>query len=86
MEAVPWPQVGVAGLGWFIAGMCLWGLFTGRFVTRREADLAADRIQAQDKIIAELTHQNGMLLNSAIPTVDAVLNALHEAADVGGSR
>lgn len=85
IESLPWPaQVGVAGLGWFVAFLFLYGLITGRWiVTRREADLAQKRVDAQDKIISEQAQQIGLLLNSAVPTVDAVLRALRDAADLG---
>jgi hypothetical protein len=45
-----------------------------------------EQIAAKDKQIADLAAQNKILLESAIPTVNAVLGALHDATGDGGRR
>lgn len=44
LESVPWGDIGVTS-GWGIVAAFVWMLFTGRVVTRREAD--GDRARAE---------------------------------------
>jgi hypothetical protein len=68
--------VGVPALTAFI----FWMLTTGRLCTGRELVDKDRRIDAQARMIEELTDQNRMLLNETIPTITSVLVAFREAA------
>ena len=48
--------------------------------TQKRLDVLAKQIEAKDALIDELSKQNNMLLGSALPTVNAVMGALREAA------
>jgi hypothetical protein len=65
----------VAALGspWLIVGYVVRMIFRGDLVTRREHEVMVETNR-------HLTEQNSLMLNSAIPTVNAVLTALHQAA------
>lgn len=88
IEGLPWPaQVGVAGLGWFLFCVTMYGFITGRWlISRREADADRERIKTQDITIATLAKQNSVLLESALPTLNAFLTALQDAADLEERR
>lgn len=55
-------------------------VLTDKLVWHARLKVLQKRIETQDQVIASLTEQNTMMLNSAMPTVDAVLRALGEAA------
>ncbi|NUR07702.1 MAG: hypothetical protein HOQ45_11925 [Nocardioidaceae bacterium] len=59
IEGLPWPaQLGVAGLGWAITGYFIWSLFTGRVVTRREADVYLTRAEKAETNLSTLISTN----------------------------
>jgi hypothetical protein len=55
-------------------------ILTDRLVWYKRLRVLEQRIAAQEELIGNLTRQNSMLLGSAIPTVNSVLNALDQAA------
>ena len=55
-------------------------ILTDRLVWHKRLDVLVKQIETKDALIADLTQQNTMLLGSAVPTVNAVLGALHQAA------
>lgn len=75
-EGLPLGNIGATGLLALVVLMIL----TDRLVWHKRLDILTKRIEVQDETIKALTEQNTMLLNSAIPTVNAVLGALHQAA------
>jgi hypothetical protein len=68
--------IGVPGLTVVI----FWMLASGRLCTGRELVDKDRRIDAQARMIEELTDQNRMLLNETIPTITSVLVSFREAA------
>lgn len=58
-----------------------WMIATGRLVTRREADAMNATITAQRSQLDEQGRQLTLVLNEAMPTTNAVLKALHRAAE-----
>ena len=76
IEGLPLVNIGATGLLTLVVLMVL----TDRLVWHKRLDVLAKRIEAQDETIKEMTKQQSMLLESLIPTVNAVLNALNEAA------
>ena len=58
-------------------------VLTDRLVWYKRLRVLEERISSQDELIGNLTRQNSMLLGSAIPTVNSVLTALHQAAEGG---
>lgn len=56
-------------------------VLTDRLVWYKRLRVLEQRIAAQDELIGNLSRQNSMLLGSAIPTVNSVLTALHQAAE-----
>lgn len=56
-------------------------VLTDRLVWHKRLDVLQKQIELKDEQIAELTKQNGLLLQSAIPTVNGVLTALHKATE-----
>lgn len=76
-STLPLGAIGQGGLITFVVLLVL----TDRLVWHRRLDVLEERVQAQDAIIATLTQQNTLLVQSAIPTVNSVLSALHRAAE-----
>ena len=72
------PLVGV-GQGALLSLVVLLVL-TDRLVWHKRLDVLSKQIETKDALIADLSQQNTMLLGSAVPTVNAVLGALHQAA------
>lgn len=72
------PVVGLTQSGIILLVVLM--VLTDRLVPGRRLKVLQDRIDTQDALIASLTEQNTMMLNSAIPTVNTVLGALHQAA------
>lgn len=85
MESLPWPTITVAGGGWTLFGLLAWlvmrKLVSGDLLTRREGDAKDDEIKALRQSNHELLEQNGLMLREALPTTNAVLTALREAAE-----
>lgn len=73
---LPLVNIGQSGL---LATVVLLVL-SDRLVWHKRLDVLQKQIETKDALIEDLTKQNSMLLGSAIPTVNAVLNALNEAA------
>lgn len=56
-------------------------VLTDRLVWHKRLDALAKQVETKDELIKEQAEQITMLLGSSIPTVNAVLGALHRAAD-----
>jgi hypothetical protein len=80
IEGLPLSNIGATGLLTLVVLLIL----TDRLVWHKRLDVLMKQIEAKDALIEELTKQNSILLGSAVPTVNAVLGALHEAA--GGDK
>jgi hypothetical protein len=76
IEGIPLIDVGAPALVALIVLMIL----TDRLVWHKRLDVLQRQIETKDALIANLTEQNKIMLDSAIPTVNAVLGALHAAA------
>ena len=76
IEGLPIGDISLGGLVTLIVLMIL----TDRLVWHKRLDVLQKQIDTKDALIDDLTRQNNMLLGSAIPTVNAVLGALHQAA------
>lgn len=81
IEGLPLTNIGATGLLTLVVLLIL----TDRLVWHRRLDTLSKRIEKQDELISELSKQNSVLLGSAVPTVNAVLSALQQAADDKGS-
>lgn len=77
IDGLPMVNVGATGLLAIVVLLVL----TDRLVWYKRLRVLEERISAQDELIGSLTRQNSMLLGSAIPTVNSVLTALHQAAE-----
>jgi septum formation inhibitor-activating ATPase MinD len=82
IDGLPIVGLGQGGVLLLVVLMVL----TDRLVWHKRLDVLQRQIEAKDALIADLTEQNKVMLNSAIPTVNAVLGALHDAAGDGGRR
>jgi hypothetical protein len=82
IEGLPVLGLGQSGVLLLVVLMVL----TDRLVWHKRLDVLQKQIDAKDKQIADLAAQNKIMLESAIPTVNAVLGALHEAAGDGAPR
>lgn len=76
-EGIPIIGIGQSGLITLIVLLVL----SDRLVWHKRLTDLQKQIEAKDALITELTHQNTLLLGSAVPTVNAVLGALHQAAE-----
>lgn len=56
-------------------------VLTDKLVWHRRLDKIEQRLEVQGEHLAEALKQNTILMESAIPTVNAVLGALHQAVD-----
>lgn len=94
MDGIPLAGLGV-GSGWAIVALFVIWLFRGTVVTGAEhkralgeKDRQIERSEALNReqriLLDQLTEQNGILLESAVPTVNAVMSALHRAAGGDG--
>jgi hypothetical protein len=83
--------VGVVGVVLLVG----WLIWTGRLVTKptheevtrsyREQLEKSESLSREQRILLnQLTEQNGILLESSVPTVNAVMSALHRAAGGDG--
>lgn len=77
IDGIPLLDAGATGL----LALVFLAVLTDRLVWHKRLDQLQARIDVQDKTIKDLTEQNGVLLGSAIPTVNSVLNALQQAAE-----
>lgn len=77
IDGLPFLDIGQSGLIALVVLLVL----TDRLVWHKRLDVLQEQIITKDKQIQELTEQNGMLLKSAIPTVNNVLTALHQLAE-----
>lgn len=55
-------------------------VITDRLIWHKRLEVLQKNLEVKDALNLELAKQNTALLNSAIPTVNAVLGALHRAA------
>ena len=85
LEGLPVPVgLSILGLGWAIAGGCLWLLVrkvaSGDLVTRREADALTERAVRAEDANEKLVDQNGQLMDMA-RLGTATWQALRQAAE-----
>ena len=76
IEGLPLVDVGAPAF----VGLIVLMVLTDRLVWHKRLDVLNKQIEAKDALIDELSKQNTMLLGSALPTVNAVMGALREAA------
>lgn len=76
IEGLPILDIGQSAL----LSIVFLAVLTDRLVWHKRLEVLQKQIETKDEHIADLTKQNTMLLQSAIPTVNSVLTALHEAA------
>ena len=76
IEGLPIMDIGAPAIVTLVVLLVL----TDRLVWHKRLDVLAKQIEAKDAVIDELSKQNTMLLGSALPTVNAVMGALREAA------
>ena len=81
LEGLPLGNIGATGLLTLVVLLIL----TDRLVWHERLDALQKQIEAKDSLISELSKQNSMLLGSAVPTVNAVLSALQDAAEDKGA-
>lgn len=81
IEGLPIVDVGAPALVALVVLMIL----TDRLVWHKRLDVLTKQIATKDSLIEELSKQNTMLLGSAVPTVNAVMGALREAAGDKGN-
>ena len=83
---IPVSALGI-GSGWALVALFVIMLFRGQIVTRREHENAVAALREQVATLTEtskhLAEQNSVMLGSAMPTVNSVLTALHQAAEGG---
>ena len=76
IEGLPIMDIGAPAIVTLVVLLVL----TDRLVWHKRLDVLTKQIEAKDAVIDELSKQNTMLLGSALPTVNAVMSALREAA------
>ena len=81
LDGLPLGNIGATGLLTLVVLLIL----TDRLVWHKRLDALQKQIEAKDLLISELSKQNSMLLGSAVPTVNAVLSALQDAAEDKGA-
>lgn len=81
LDGLPLGNIGATGLLTLVVLLIL----TDRLVWHKRLDALQKQIEAKDSLISELSKQNSMLLGSAVPTVNAVLSALQDAAEDKGA-
>lgn len=86
VDGLPLGQLGI-GSGWALVAVFVIMMFRGAIVTRREHDNAVAALREQVTALTEtnkhLAQQNSVMLSSAMPTVNATLTALRQAAEGG---
>lgn len=85
IENLPWPAITAATGGWALFGWLAWRvlarLTNGDLVTRREVNAKDQEISALRSANLEQGKQLSLVLGEAMPTTNAVLRALHQAAE-----
>lgn len=85
MDALPWPSVTVATLGYVLFGWVAWtvlrAVIRGDLVPRREVDAKDREIAHLRQANVEQGRQLSLLQDEALPTTVHVLKALHAAAE-----
>lgn len=64
-----------------LLGLVFLLVLTDKLVWHKRLVKRDERIKALEATVTNLTEQNGLMLRSAMPTVDGVLKALHTAAN-----
>ena len=77
LDGIPILSLGQSGLITLVVLLVL----SDRLVWHKRLTDLQKQIEAKDALITELSQQNTVLLGSAVPTVNAVLSALHRAAE-----
>jgi hypothetical protein len=77
IDGLPVVNLGATGLLALVVLLVL----TDRLVWYKRLRVIEAQLATERELNVELTKQNSMLLGSAIPTVNAVLTALHQAAE-----
>jgi len=77
LDGIPILSLGQSGLITLVVLLVL----SDRLVWHKRLTDLQKQIEAKDALITELSQQNSTLLGSAVPTVNAVLSALHRAAE-----
>ena len=86
IEGMPWQAwTSVMGASVSLNAFFVWMVMTGRVATGREVKEKNATIADQKQTIAHLSEQNSLMLGSAIPATNAVMNALHQAVENGGA-
>lgn len=82
IDGLPMVNVGATGLLAFVVLLVL----TDRLVWYKRLRVIEAQLATERELNIELAKQNTMLLGSAIPVVNSVLSALHQAAEGDGRR
>lgn len=77
IDGLPVVNLGATGLLALVVLLVL----TDRLVWYKRLRVVEAQLETERELNVELSKQNSMLLGSAIPTVNAVLTALHQAAE-----
>jgi hypothetical protein len=77
LDGVPILGIGQSGL---IALVVLFVL-TDRLVWHKRLDELKKQLDAKDEQLSEALKQNSLLMGSAVPATNAVMNALHKALE-----
>ena len=80
METIPWLSITAASGGWTLFGLAGAGLMTGMLSPKWVVTLMQKRIESLEAENKLLIEQNALLLREGLPTTNAVLDALREAA------
>lgn len=85
MDALPWPAITVASGGWVLFGSLAWlvlrSVVKGTFVPGREVEAKDRQIKFLQDANREQGKQLSLVLGEAMPTTNAVLRALRDAAE-----
>ena len=77
IDGLPVVNLGATGLLALVVLLVL----TDRLVWYKRLRVVEAQLETERELNVELTKQNTLLLGSAIPTVNSVLNALHRASE-----
>ena len=77
IDGLPVVNLGATGLLALVVLLVL----TDRLVWYKRLRVVETQLETERELNVELTKQNTLLLGSAIPTVNSVLNALHRASE-----
>lgn len=85
MDALPWPAITAASGGWVLFGATAWlvlrKIIRGDLVPSREVDAKDRQIAFLQAANGEQAKQLNLVLSEAMPTTNAVLRALRDAAE-----